>query len=76
VNEEWVFKPCFNFEVGHPVAVRDADWHPMEGVGGYVSKRGQRSTKNKKGESVFDTNSYLVDGNDGKTYYFLEKDLI
>ena len=47
-----------------------------DGVEGIVKKIGDRFSKNKKGESVFETNSYIVQDFDGKIYYFLESDLI
>ena len=42
---------------------------------GAVQKDGERTTKNKKGESVFETYSYLVVDGYGNIHYFLENEL-
>jgi hypothetical protein len=42
---------------------------------GAVQKDGERSTKNKKGETVFETYSYLIVDGAGEVHYYLEAEL-
>jgi hypothetical protein len=46
-----------------------------EEIFGRVQKDGERTTKNKKGESIFETYSYFVVDAAGTIYYFLEAEL-
>jgi hypothetical protein len=71
---EWKFPPTFKFEDGSFVSTNE-NWVGVPVFRGLVVDQGQRTTKNKKGELVFDCNSYLVMDAEYKTYYFLEEDL-
>ena len=42
---------------------------------GRVQKEGERTNKNKKGETIFETFSYLVVDGFGSVHYFLEAEL-
>jgi hypothetical protein len=42
---------------------------------GVIQKDGERTTKNKKGESIFETYSYFVVDGAGIIHYFLEAEL-
>jgi hypothetical protein len=69
---DWQFPSTHKFEKDQFVAANES-W-PVR-VYGQVVSLGQRTTKNKKGESVFDCNSYLVMDKSGCVYYFLEDEL-
>lgn len=45
------------------------------GVLGTVKKIGDRFSKNKKGEPIFETYSYILKDAAGGIHYFLEEDL-
>jgi hypothetical protein len=74
VSEQWQFPPSFKFEEGNFVSTNET-WLGPPLVRVLVVDRGQRTTKNKKGDVIFDCNSYQVIDNDFKLHYFLESGL-
>ena len=73
-TEEWVFPPNFKFGEGNFVSTNET-WIGEPIFRGMVTNRGQRTTKDKKGKTVFDCNSYYVIDNEYKLHYFLESEL-
>ena len=69
---DWQFPSTHQFEK-YQAVVTNETW--PDRVEGLVIRLGQRTTKNKKGEAVFDCNSYLVIDEDHKIHYFLEQEL-
>jgi hypothetical protein len=72
VSDEWLFPVSFKFDLGRTIETNES-W-PVK-VYGEVITQGQRSKKNKKGENVFDCNSYQILDMRGKIHYFLEDEL-
>jgi hypothetical protein len=74
MTDEWMFPSTFKFEESNFVSTNET-WvgKPLFRV--MIVDRGQRTTKNKKGESIFDCNSYQVTDNEYKLHYFLESEL-
>jgi hypothetical protein len=71
-DDVWTFPQTHKFDLYS--LVETVDGGPIN-MNGSIIKQGQRSKKNKKGESVFDCNSYLVQGRNNSLFYFLEEDL-
>jgi hypothetical protein len=68
----WDFPSTHKFACGQ--AVETSERWPVK-VYGAVVMQGQRSTKNKKGEKVFECNSYQILDLDHTLHYFLEDEL-
>ena len=74
MDEQWQFPPTFKFEM-HDLVNTNGNWVGQPLVNLAIINRGQRTAKNKKGESIFDSNSYQVVDKEGKVHYFLENEL-
>lgn len=72
MNDQWVFPPTHKFDYGQ--AVESSETWPVK-VYGAILMKGQRSKKNKKGENVFECNSYQVLDMKGDLHYFMEDEL-